>query len=264
MNKLIIPIFIALLLVLSPSTLLADDAVRKGTEIAQRSDLTDRGFQSQRAFLTMTLKTRSGQTTSRELRIDTLEKFEEGSGDWSLTLFSSPPDVSGTALLSQSRILESDNQWLFLPSVNRTRRISSANKSGPFVGSEFAFEDLTASEFGKFEYRYLETKVVDGIEMDVLECIPRYERSGYSRLLCYFDTEIYQSRKIEFFDRGGQKLKTLTLSDFKQYEGKFWRSHRQLMENHLTGKSTELNFRSYEFGLNLTRRDFEPEALERL
>ncbi|MEM0912090.1 MAG: outer membrane lipoprotein-sorting protein [Pseudomonadota bacterium] len=242
----------------------ADEALEKGFFIAERSDKTDRGFGSQRAFLTMTLTTRSGQSTTREMQIDTLEKFEEGSGDWSITQFFSPPDVEGTALLSQAKILESDNQWLFLPGLNRVKRISSSNKSGPFVGSEFAFEDLTANELGKYDYRYIETKMIDGMEMDILECTPRYERSGYSRLLCYFDTDIYQSRKIEFFDRGGQKLKTLTLENYNQYEDKYWRASFQRMVNHLTGKSTVLAFENYEFGVELSRLDFEPEALERL
>ena len=37
----------------------------------------------------------------------------------------------------------------------RMKRISSANKSGPFVGSEFAFEDLVSQEVDKFSYRWI-------------------------------------------------------------------------------------------------------------
>ncbi|MEL6426483.1 MAG: outer membrane lipoprotein-sorting protein, partial [Pseudomonadota bacterium] len=133
-----------------------------------------------------------------------------------------------------------------------------------FVGSEFAFEDLTASELGKYDYTYLETRMVDGMEMDVIECVPLYERSGYSKLNCYFDTDIYQSRKVEFFDRGGQLLKTLTLEDYREYPGGFWRPHKQTMTNHLTGKVTVIEARAYDFGVNLSRRDFEPAALDRL
>ena len=236
----------------------------RGFDIAARSDASDAGFGASSVDLTMTLMDAAGRTTSREKRIDTLEKAGEGNGDKSLTVFFSPPDVEGTALLSHARIVESDDQWLYLPALRRTKRISSSNKSGPFVGSEFAFEDLTASELGKYDYTYLETRMVDGMEMDVIECVPLYERSGYSKLNCYFDTDIYQSRKVEFFDRGGQLLKTLTLEDYREYPGGFWRPHKQTMTNHLTGKVTVIEARAYDIGVTLRRRDFEPAALDRL
>jgi len=235
----------------------------RGYAIAARSDATDRGFRTSRADLVMILQDPSGRTTTREMRIDTLEEPAEDLGDKSLTVFFTPPDVEGTALLSHARILESDDQWLYLPALRRVRRISSANKSGPFVGSEFAFEDLTSAELGKYEYTFLETRVVDGMEMDVLECVPRYERSGYSKLRCYYDTEVFQPRMIEFFDRGGQLLKTLRMEDYRLHDGRFWRPYRQTMANHLTGKTTVLEVRGYAFGLDLDARDFEPSALER-
>jgi outer membrane lipoprotein-sorting protein len=101
------------------------------------------------------------------------------------------------------------------------------------------------------------------MEMDVVECVPRYERSGYSRLLCHYDTEVFQPRRIEFFDRGGQRLKTLVMEDYRQHDGRFWRPWRQTMTNHLTGKTTVLEVKSFRFGVDLDARDFEPSALER-
>ena len=70
-------------------------------------------------------------------------------------VFRTPRDIEGTALLSHAQILEPDNQWLYLPALKRVKRISSANKSGPFVGSEFAFEDFTALELNKYDYVWL-------------------------------------------------------------------------------------------------------------
>ncbi len=101
----------------------------------------------------------------------------------------SPGDVDGTALLSHAKVTAAEDPWLFLPSLSRVKRIFSANKSGPFVGSGFSFEDLTISELGRFEYRYLETTSVAGMEMSILECILAYRRSDCSRVLCHFDTK---------------------------------------------------------------------------
>ncbi|MEL7214998.1 MAG: outer membrane lipoprotein-sorting protein [Pseudomonadota bacterium] len=198
------PLAFAIAASLFAQPLLAQTAEERGFAIAQRAAEHDTGFGTSRVMLTMTLTTPAGQSTSRELRIDTFERQDPSVGDMSMTLFFAPADIEGTALLSHAEILEADDQWLWLPALNRIRRISSANKSGPFVGSEFAFEDLTASELGKFDYTYLETTRVDGMEMDVLECIPNYDRSGYSKILCYHDTDIGQVRQLEFFDRARQ------------------------------------------------------------
>ncbi len=243
--------------------LTSEDPKVRGYAIAERSDKTDAGFRASSVGLTMTLTDLRGRETIRELQIDTLEKEGEGNGDWSVTRFSSPPHEEGTALLSKARILKSDNQRLNLTALRRTKRISTSNKSGPFVGSEFAFEDLTASELGKYEYIYLSTETLDdGTEVDKLQCNPQYERSGYTKLYCYFDTKTYQARRLEFFDRGGNLLKTLDLLEYRQYDGGYYRSHKQVMTNHLTGKSTTLSFDDFNFGIDLQKRDFEPAALE--
>ena len=84
------------------------------------------------------------------LSLRTLEVPDESVGDKSLIIFDSPRDIKGTALLSYAKILDPDDQWLYLPALKRVKRISSVNKSGPFVGSEFAFEDFTALELNKY------------------------------------------------------------------------------------------------------------------
>lgn len=254
--------FTAAMLV-STSVAMAQTAQEKGFAIAQKSDVSDRGFGQSSVAVKMTLTNQAGARTTRDLQIDTLEKSGRGNGDRSVIQFFSPGDVDGTALLSHAKVTATDNQWLFLPGLSRVKRISSANKSGPFVGSEFSFEDLTIAELGKFKYSYLETKNVDGMQMDILECIPAYQRSGYSRVLCHFDAQHNQARKFVFFDRGGQKLKTLTLSNYKRY-GSVWRPQRQSMVNHLTGKTTTLDFGTFDFSAGLRASDFEPSALERL
>ena len=130
------------------------DSQRQGYEIAERSDNSDNGFGDSRVEARMVLRNAAGQETSRELTFQTLEREDNSVGDKSIVVFQTPRDVEGTALLSHARILDPDDQWLFLPALARVRRISSANKSGPFVGSEFAFEDFTSLELNKYSYDF--------------------------------------------------------------------------------------------------------------
>ncbi len=152
----------------------SEPAEKKGYEIAARSDRSDRGFGTSRVDLRMILRNKAGKEARRTLSIATLEIPDESVGDKTLIVFDNPPDIDGTALLSHAKILDPDDQWLFLPALKRVKRISSVNKSGPFVGSEFAFEDFTALELNKFTYRYLREEPCGELVCDVVERHPRY------------------------------------------------------------------------------------------
>jgi hypothetical protein len=242
----------------------ANTPEKLGFEVAARSDRSDIGFGDSSVELEMILRNAAGDESTRTLEITTLEKPDESVGDKSLVLFNTPRDIGGTALLSHAKILDPDNQWLFLPALKRIKRISSSNKSGPFVGSEFAFEDFTSLELDKYEYRYLREEECEDFTCDVVERLPRYENSGYSRQVAWMDQDVFQVRKVEFYDRRGDLLKTLTMEDYRQYENGVWRAHKLKMENVQTKKQTDLIYEDYAFGLGLSSRDFTKSRLKRL
>lgn len=236
----------------------------RGYQIAARSDHSDDGFSDTIAELRMVLRNGNGQEAERQLELRTLERENPETGDKTLIVFNSPRDLDGTALLSHARLIDPDDQWLFLPGLNRVKRISSVNKSGPFLGSEFAYEDFTAQEADKFSYRFLREEPCGDLTCDVVERTPLYEHSGYTRQVAWVDQSVYQYRRIDFYDRGGALIKTLTFEDYRLYEDRFWRAHLLRMENHVTGKSTDLIFSNYRFQTGLNDRDFVRGALARL
>jgi outer membrane lipoprotein-sorting protein len=242
----------------------ANTAEEQGFEIAARSDRSDVGFVNSRVELQMILRNAAGQESTRRLRISTLEKPDESVGDKTLVLFDTPRDIEGTALLSHARILDPDDQWLFLPALKRVKRIASSNKSGPFVGSEFAFEDFTAIELNKYEYRYVGTEACAELQCDVLERLPRYPNSGYSKQVSWLDRDVFQIRKVEFYDRRGDLLKVLELDEYRQYDNGVWRAHRLSMKNLQTNKETDLLYQDYAFEVDLDDRDFVKGRLSRL
>jgi outer membrane lipoprotein-sorting protein len=242
----------------------ANTPAEQGFEIAARSDRTDVGFGDSRVELQMILQNAAGQQSTRKLKIATLEKPDESVGDKSLVLFETPRDIEGTALLSHAKILDPDDQWLFLPALKRVKRIASSNKSGPFVGSEFAFEDFTAIELNKFDYRYIGTETYGAFQTDVLERQPRYENSGYSKQISWIDQDVFQIRKVEFYDRRGDLLKVLKLEDYRQYHNGVWRAHKLTMENVQTNKKTDMVYQDYAFNVGISARDFTKGRLSRL
>ncbi len=253
---------ILLLTLAIPSAGFAQSAEEKGLEIATAARAYDKGFTDFTANMVMTLKNKSGQTSTRLIRIRTLEV--EGDGDKSLSIFDEPADVKGTKMLTYSHGLEPDDQWLYLPALKKVKRISSRNKSGPFMGSTYAFEDLGSQEVEKYTYKYLRDEPCGEMNCYVIERYPAYKFSGYTRQVAWIDTEGYRLVKAEFYDRKKSLLKTLQASDFKQYLGHYWRPGTMDMVNHQTGKSTLLEWQDYAFKTGLTERDFRSQALKRI
>ena len=251
----------AILLCLLPLGVHAETPAEKGLAIAQEADSRDSGFVDYTNDVKMILRNKQGQQSVREIRSKTLEV--DGDGDKSLTVFDEPRDVKGTALLSFTHKTGPDDQWLYLPALKRVKRIASDNKSGPFMGSEFAYEDITSQEVDKYTYKFLRDDTLDSLDVFVFERYPVDEKSGYTRQIIWLDKEHYKERKIEYYDRKNALLKTLTFTDYNQYLDKFWRAHEMYMVNHQTGKSNTLEQNNYQFQTGLTDRDFDKNSLKR-
>ena len=209
----------------------------------------------------MILRNRAGKESNRNVRIKNLEV--DGDGDKSLSIFDEPADVKGTTSLTWSHSTKPDDQWLYLPALKRVKRISSKNKSGPFMGSEFAFEDIGSQEVDKYSYKYLRDEPIDGAQTFVIERYPNDKNSGYTKQIAWIEQERYIALKIEYYDRKGDLLKTLAASNFEQYLNKFWRAGTLEMVNHQSGKSTTLEFSNYQFQTGLRDADFSKNALRR-
>ncbi|MCH9670500.1 MAG: outer membrane lipoprotein-sorting protein [Gammaproteobacteria bacterium] len=244
-----------------PGSLVAQTPQDKGLAIAKEMDKRDLGWGDVSTGLEMLLRNRNGQESKRQIRVRTLEV--DGDGDKSMSIFDSPRDVKGTAFLSYTHATAPDDQWLYLPALKRVKRISSANKSGPFMGSEFAYEDLTSQEVSKYSYKWLREEKLGERNTTVIERYPAYKHSGYTRQVVWVDLEMYQAVKIEFYDRKNSLLKTLVADGFERYLDKYWRPGSMRMVNHQTGKSTDLTWTDYAFGSGLTDRDFDRNTLKR-
>ena len=244
-----------------PVTLIAETAEEKGLAIAVEADKRDEGFSDSTADMTMVLKNKQGDTSTRNIRIKTLEII--GDGDKSMSIFDEPADVRGTAFLTFSHAIKPDEQWLYLPALKRVKRINSKNKSGPFMGSEFAYEDIASQEVEKYTYKYLRDETLNGVDCFVIERYPAYEHSGYTRQLGWINKAEYRPEKIVFYDRKDTLLKTLNYEGYRQYLDKFWRADAMHMENHQTGKSTTLTWSNYQFRTGLEDNDFNKNSLKR-
>ncbi|MFY0642225.1 MAG: outer membrane lipoprotein-sorting protein [Bermanella sp.] len=243
-------------------TALAQTPEEKGLAIAVEGDKRGEGFGDSQVELKMVLIDSKGTEAPRDMRVKTLEGIAE-EGDKSLMIFDTPIDQKGVAMLTYTHKEKSDDQWLYLPALKRVKKISSKNKSGPFVGSEFAFEDISSQEVEKYTYKYLRDETFDGQDCFVVERVPTDKYSGYTKQVAWIDKAEYRALKIEFYDRKKSLLKTLENKDYKLYLEKFWRPALSVMQNHQTGKATRLEYKGYEFQVGLNKKEFTKNSLKR-
>ncbi|MCE2510839.1 MAG: outer membrane lipoprotein-sorting protein [Alphaproteobacteria bacterium] len=255
----IVSVFLVALTLATPAR--TETPEEKGLAIAKEADRRGIGYRDSTAEMVMTLRNRHGEESKRFMEVRGLEILDDG--DKSLITFEHPADVKNTALLTFSHKFDPDDQWLYLPAVKRVKRISSTNKSGPFMGSEFAYEDLSDQEIEKYAYRYLTDETIDGMDCFVIERVPVYEHSGYTRQIVWLDKAEHRIWKVDYYDRKNSLLKTLTFRNYHLYLDKYWRSHEMEMVNHQTGKSTLLLWDNIRFQTGLTDGDFTKSSLMR-
>jgi hypothetical protein len=234
---------------------------KTGREIAEQADATQRGFVDESVATTMYLINAREDTVVRELKNLTIER--ENSEDYSLIQFLNPPDVRGTGLLTYQNPRGDDQQWLYLPELRRVKKISSRNKSGAFMGSEFAYEDITNNMLEKFEYTLLGEEEYEGKMCYVVDRVPTYENSGYTKIKTWYERDRFLFVRAEYTDRKNSLLKVLTLHGWKQYESGTWRADRMVMENLQTKKKSILIFGDRRMDVGLEESQFNQRNLQR-
>lgn len=130
-------------------------------------------------------------------------RLEKSNGETAnLIRFLSPEDIAGTGLLSVDKAEGDTDQWLYLPALERVRRISSDRKGGRFVGSDLYYEDLQERMPSEDRHRLLGKQSENGILCDVLESIPvDTDNSVYKKRISWIDPETAIPQRVDYFEK---------------------------------------------------------------
>lgn len=234
----------------------------EGRIIAEKSDAVIRGFGSEIQKSRMVLINAHGDEVVRETIAITLER--KNKMDYSIIQFLNPPDVMGTGLLTYQNPKGDDKQWLYLPDLRRVKKISSKNKSGSFMGSEFAYEDITGNTLDKFTYKKIGEETYKSTLCFIVEKYPTYKNSGYTKIKMWIAKDTYLPIRYEFTDRKHSLLKVQYFEGWQKYDKGFYRFKKIIMENLQTKKKSILIVDDRKVGIGLKDKDFSKRSLQRL
>ncbi len=194
----------------------------------------------QTARLKITIQDKAGRERTRGLQSWMMD-FEGGTKQ--LVLFESPADVRNAGLLSVDYDdgAKSDDQWLYLPSLSKTTRISSSDKSGSFMGTDLTYADMTKKDPDAYEYKMVQQDVtVDGERCWLIEARPLTEKekkeTGYLKTQVWVSKEKLMAVRVKAWVTAGKKMKYTKMGDIKKVEG-LWVTHKMVVQTKRGGET---------------------------
>lgn len=195
----------------------SERAFEKGKELAEnvyyRADGQDA---SANAIMKLTEQGHSPRVRNMYM----YEKDKKPGETWSLIRFTSPSTIDGTGLLTLDEPGNTSSQWVYLPALDRVRRIISSRKGGRFVGSDFYYEDLRDREVDMDRHRLIGNEVIDGVHCEVLESIPvENENSVYTKRIRWIDPKTLIAMRTDFYIDGDAPRKRLIVRRIEKIQG---------------------------------------------
>lgn len=192
-------------------------------EIMQRVQDRDEGNPSI-VDVEMTLIDRSGGQRVREIRAFGMDRGED---ELQLLFFLSPADLEDTAFLTYDydESGKDDDQWLYLPALQKTKRIASSDKSGSFMGSDFSYADLSERDLDQYDFTLMKETEVDGVPVWQIESVPRTEKevreTGYTRSILFVRKDNFVVVRSLGWLKKARRLKYMDIKKLEQIDG-FW------------------------------------------
>ncbi len=228
-----------------------------GRSIAEKMKKAADGFKSDKSTLEMILINAHGDKVTRKMESMTKE---DSAGDKKLMTFLWPTDVKGTKLLTISNKTDEDDQWLYLPAFKKVKRISSRNKSGAFMGSEFSYEDMGSQDIEKYEFFYEKDEKVGKQDCYKVTRYPK-TKSSYSKQEIWVDKTKLAAIKINYYNQRSELLKESKFEDYKKIKN-WWRADNITMTNIQTKNISILKVIKKELGIKLNDTLFRKTALK--
>jgi outer membrane lipoprotein-sorting protein len=234
-------------------------------EIMEKSD-EQSSAKDESMLLTMGLVNSKGKEMVR--KIEQITRQDNNKNRSLIIKFLAPADVKGTGFLSLEHKDREDDQWLYLPALNKTRRISASDETDSFMGSDFTFEDLNREDLKDYSYTLKGEVTHDETACYLIEAIPNNEKkkkeSGYSKREITVRKDNFVIVHVKFYGKDGQPSKIFKASNVKQVPGSpKYRAYKLEMEDLKNKHKTYLTLENIKIDKGVSADLFTQRYLER-
>lgn len=189
-----------------------------------------------------------------------------------------PPDKRGEAYMAwfyRPSQHKEDDAWIYLPDLRSIRKIGHHHEShgdedhdkDEFSKSVLKDEDLMPRSPKADTHRLLKTEVIDGISYYVIENVPKmgampgmmHMDYPYSKTVEWVDSEHFLVTRIDYYDKGGDLLKTEHIQWKKM--GKAWVWNKLSAIDHTNQHETVMAISDIRINVGLEDRVFTKRAM---
>jgi hypothetical protein len=195
-----------------------------------------------------------------------------------LVMFAGPAAIKGLATLTWTYIDpdRDQDQWLWLPSLKKIRKISAAHADDSFMGSEFTIEEITTRRFEDETYKLLREEKFKGFTSEfnkktyhegsdcfVIEARPKKSPWYYSKRIVWIDKHTGGDIFHEIYDPKGTLFKTIFKNyEFRNVNGRDYATQTFLeVKNLRSGYKTVIDIRDIKFDQGLSEEEFTETTL---
>ncbi|MDF1874486.1 outer membrane lipoprotein-sorting protein [Sulfurimonas sp. SAG-AH-194-I05] len=238
-----------------------------GEEIAQKVHDRDEGDNSI-SKMTMIMTDKNGKKRVRNLKTFTKEKGED---TLKLMFFLTPADVKNTAFLTYDYedSKKDDDQWLYLPALQKVKRIASSDKSSSFMGSDFTYSDMTSRNVADYTYKIMKEKKVKGHMTWQMLVTPKtqeiVEETGYTKSIVFVRQDNFVIVQALNYIKVGKKLKYMMVKGLEKIDGIWTITEIQMVtkKGKKTLHKTVFTFSGIEYNKDLDESLFTTRTLQR-
>ena len=168
----------------------------------------------------MVITARNGNTSERLM--DQYSKDDANGNSRTVLVFQAPASVAGTRFLTIENSSRANDQWIFLPSLGRVRRIAASEGQSSFVGTDLSYDDIASTNrsVDLDTHRLLREERFRDRDCYVIESTPKDSAYQYSKMVLWIDKDNFVNHKIELFDRRGNQTKVLEILELRDVQGR--------------------------------------------
>jgi hypothetical protein len=184
-------------------------------EVVARCDNKNPG-NDQRSQLTISVMARDGNTRVSSYRRlwQRIDNSADDVAEKMLLYATSPNDARGLAFMRWTFTATAEKpalQWLYMPSLRKTRRVAVINANETFLNGDVAFADIATRRLDEDEHRFLSMDTHGDKTFFVIESVPKKPEALYSKRISWFlkvsDWEQCVKNHVDFYDHEQKLLK---------------------------------------------------------
>ncbi|MEC7985915.1 MAG: outer membrane lipoprotein-sorting protein [Myxococcota bacterium] len=174
--------------------------------------------------------------------------------------FQAPARDRGTKMLKKEGEL-----WMFLPSIEKTQKISGHMLRKGMMGSDMSYEDMLTMNtlFEDYDAQILAEEELGGVPCYKIEMIAKDASVTYAKRISWVEKEKLVPRKENLYAVSGMMIKELLFEDIKDFEDRSYPTKIVVNDTLQKNTTTTVLFVQIDFTVSLADEFFSRRWLDR-